>query len=65
MNRETLMRLRELAEYLRVSPWKLQRLVHDHKIPGMKIGGVYRFDRDQIDSWVADGGTLARNKLPF
>ncbi|HJU12345.1 MAG TPA: helix-turn-helix domain-containing protein [Candidatus Binataceae bacterium] len=59
------MRLREVAEYLRVSHWKVQRLVHDGKIPGMKIGGAYRFDRRQIDSWVANGGTLARNKLPF
>ena len=41
-----------MADYLNVKERTLYRLVRDGNIPGFKIGGAKRFDRNDVDLWI-------------
>ena len=41
--------IREVAEYLKLNEKTAYRLVADGKIPGFKVGGSWRFRRDEIE----------------
>ena len=45
----------ELAKYLEVEVGIISEWVNSGKIPGMKEGDTWRFDRTRIDEWVAEG----------
>ena len=45
----------ELAKYLEVEVGVISDWVNSGKIPGMKEGEHWRFDRNRIDEWVAEG----------
>jgi len=40
------MTVAEVAQYLKVHPTTLYKLVRRHQIPAFKIGSDYRFDKD-------------------
>jgi excisionase family DNA binding protein len=42
----------ELAGYLKLKKQTLYNWLHQRKISGIKVGGVWRFDRREIDSWI-------------
>ena len=44
----------ELAEYLHIHPSTLCRMLRKREIPGFKIGSDYRFNRNEIEKWIAD-----------
>jgi len=41
----------EVAEYLRVHPTTIYRLLRLKKLPGFRIGSDWRFNIDEIDHW--------------
>ncbi len=41
----------ELAEYLRVHPTTIYRLLKAGKIPGFRLGAEWRFSIEVIDRW--------------
>ncbi|MFA5142859.1 MAG: polymer-forming cytoskeletal protein [Candidatus Omnitrophota bacterium] len=45
----------ELAKYLEVEVGVISDWVNSGRIPGMKEGDTWRFDRSRIDAWVAEG----------
>ena len=45
------MTLPEVAEYLRVHPSTVYRLLKKRLIPAYKIGSDWRFNRDSIEAW--------------
>jgi excisionase family DNA binding protein len=49
-----LLRVREAAEYVSVSPWKLRRLVQDGLLPIVqdRDGGAWRVDVRDLDSFI-------------
>ncbi len=47
-----LMTLPELAQYLRFTRKTIYGLLKQGKIPAIKIGRKWRFDKDVIDSWL-------------
>lgn len=47
-----LMDLDELADYLRLQKQTIYNWLHQGKISGIKVGGVWRFDRKEIDAWL-------------
>ena len=53
MATDQLMDIRELAAYLRLERQTLYNWLHQKKISGIKVGGVWRFDRRAIDRWLA------------
>jgi excisionase family DNA binding protein len=46
------MDLEELADYLRLQKQTIYNWLHQGKITGIKVGGVWRFDRKEIDEWL-------------
>ncbi len=47
-----LMDVGELARYLKLKKQTIYNWLSDNKITGMKIGGVWRFDKKEIDRWL-------------
>jgi len=44
---------RELIEYLRLgSQSALYRLIAQHQLPSCRRGGMYLFDREEVDAWL-------------
>lgn len=44
--------INELADYLKLKRQTIYNWLHQRKISGIKVGGVWRFDRRDIDSWL-------------
>ncbi len=44
----------EVAKVLRLHPFTVTRLAREGKLPAFKVGGVWRFRRDQFENWVAE-----------
>jgi len=49
---KTIMNVREVAEYLRISKAKVYRLANQGGIPVMRIGKAWRFRKDLLDQWI-------------
>ena len=43
---------REVTEYLKPAEMTAYRHAADGKIPGLKLGGAWRFRRGEIDKWI-------------
>ena len=63
----------ELADYLKLKPVTLYKLLRQGKVPGFKVGGTWRFRKSTIDDWIAqseqpvtmDGGAAEPAPAPF
>jgi excisionase family DNA binding protein len=49
------MKTKELAEYLKLHHITICKLAKEGKIPSIRVGRVWRFDKEQIDEWIARG----------
>lgn len=49
--RPTILTLNNVAEYLRVHPSTIYRLLKKKQLPAFKLGHDWRFNRDSIDRW--------------
>ena len=56
-----IMTIKEVAEYLKLNEKTTYRLTSEGKIPAFKVGGSWRFRRDEIENWTRqtynEGGT--------
>ncbi len=50
----------ELANYLKLRKQTIYNWLHERKISGMKVGGVWRFDRREIDKWLRSRRTISK-----
>ena len=41
--------IREVAEYLKINEKTAYRLTAEGKLPGFKVGGAWRFRKDEIE----------------
>ncbi|MBA4391997.1 MAG: DNA-binding protein [Desulfobacca sp.] len=44
----TIMKAKEIGEYLKLTPSTIYNLASDGVLPGFKIGRSWRFDREEI-----------------
>ena len=51
-NAAQLMDVRGVASYLKLDRQTIYNWLHQQKISGIKVGGVWRFDRRMIDAWL-------------
>ncbi len=58
----TAMTVQEVAEYLNVDPKTVYRLVNRGELPGFKVGGSWRFQKDDLDDWIAKQKQAAASK---
>ena len=42
----------DLAKILNLHPFTVTRLAREGKIPAFKVGGVWRFRKDQFEQWI-------------
>ena len=42
----------ELAQYLKLQKQTIYNWLSQRKISGIKLGGVWRFDKREIDKWL-------------
>lgn len=49
--------IRELAGFLKVAERTIYRLAAAKRIPAFKVGGTWRFSRNDIDSWIQHQST--------
>ncbi|MDD5409569.1 MAG: helix-turn-helix domain-containing protein [Candidatus Omnitrophica bacterium] len=42
----------ELADYLKLKKQTIYNWLSQGKISGIKVGGVWRFDRKDVDNWL-------------
>lgn len=63
-----IMRLDELAVYLKVSKSTLYKLVQQGELPGQKVGKQWRFHKSAVDDWLRQNPDQAirqkRGKTP-
>jgi excisionase family DNA binding protein len=52
------MTLEEVANYLRVHPSTIYRLVKRGKLPAFKVGSDWRFNLESIDHWRSQAESL-------
>ena len=50
-----IMTTKELAEYLKLHEITVCKYAAEGKIPAIRIGRVWRFDKDAIDRWIGEG----------
>jgi excisionase family DNA binding protein len=48
----TIMNVRELAMYLRLSEAKVYRMANSGGVPAFRVGKSWRFKKDMIDDWI-------------
>lgn len=42
----------EVSKILKLHPFTVTRLAREKKIPGFKVGGVWRFQKDKFERWI-------------
>jgi excisionase family DNA binding protein len=53
--------VQELTEYIHMSESYVYKMVSKQSIPHIKLGTRTLFERNQIDNWVINGGTMVDN----
>ena len=51
---EEILTVKELAKYLKMDEHTVYRLARKGVLPGVKIGGEWRFKKDLIDKWIEE-----------
>lgn len=50
-----IMTTKEIAEYLRLHQITICKYAAEGEIPAIRVGRVWRFDKDAIDKWIGEG----------
>jgi excisionase family DNA binding protein len=57
---KNLLDIEDLAKYLKLQKQTLYNWLNQRKISGIKIGGVWRFDKQEIDKWLKSQSRKAK-----
>ncbi|MCW5602820.1 helix-turn-helix domain-containing protein [Nitrosomonas sp.] len=49
---DQILTLKEVAVYLKLAEKTAYKLAAEGKLPGFKVGGSWRFKREDIESWI-------------
>ncbi len=49
---DQILTLKEVASYLKLAEKTAYRLAGEGKLPGFKIGGSWRFKREDLETWI-------------
>jgi excisionase family DNA binding protein len=50
-----IMTTKEIAEYLRLHQITVCKYAAEGEIPAIRVGRVWRFDKEAIDKWIGEG----------
>lgn len=51
---DDILTLKEVAKYLKLAEKTAYRLAADRRLPGFKVGGSWRFKKDDIEVWITE-----------
>lgn len=51
---DEILTLKEVAEYLKLAEKTAYRLAAEGKLPGFKVGGSWRFKREDVARWIEE-----------
>lgn len=51
---DQILTLKELAGYLKLAEKTAYRLASEGKLPGFKVGGSWRFKREDLEAWIEE-----------
>ncbi|EHK2870874.1 methylation-associated defense system helix-turn-helix domain-containing protein MAD1 [Vibrio alginolyticus] len=51
---EQILTLKEVAAYLKLAEKTAYRLASEGKLPGFKVGGSWRFKREDLEAWIEE-----------
>ncbi|MEP9410169.1 MAG: helix-turn-helix domain-containing protein [Candidatus Brocadia sp.] len=54
MQNPNIMTIKQVAEYLKISPRTVYKLVKKGAIPSFKIMNMWRFEQSKIDRWIEE-----------
>lgn len=54
---DEILTLKEVAEYLKLAEKTAYRLAAEGKLPGFKVGGSWRFKKEDIQTWIEKSKT--------
>ncbi|MFA6217213.1 MAG: helix-turn-helix domain-containing protein [Candidatus Omnitrophota bacterium] len=54
------MNIDELADYLRLQKQTIYNWLSQGKLSGIKVGGVWRFNRRDVDTWLRSRRTTSK-----
>jgi excisionase family DNA binding protein len=57
---DSVLTVQDVAQYLKLNPSTVYRLLKEKQLPAFKIGSEWRFNRESIDRWRADAEQKAR-----
>lgn len=49
---DEILTLKEVAQYLKLAEKTAYRLAAEGKLPGFKVGGSWRFKREDVQKWI-------------
>ena len=49
---DQILTLKEVADYLKLTEKTAYRLAAEGKLPGFKVGGAWRFQREDLEAWI-------------
>ena len=61
MEEKKFLDVQELTDYIHMSESYVYKMVSKKSIPHIKLGTRTLFERNQIDNWVINGGTMDDN----
>lgn len=59
---DEILTLKEVADYLKLAEKTAYRLAAEGKLPGFKVGGSWRFKREDIERWITQKKSEAGSK---
>ena len=51
---DEILTLKEVAKYLKLAEKTAYRLAAEGKLPGFKVGGSWRFKKEDIEVWITE-----------
>lgn len=54
MQNPNILTIKQVAEYLKISPRTVYKLVKEGTIPSFKIMNMWRFEQSKIDQWIQE-----------
>jgi excisionase family DNA binding protein len=54
MNEQTLMDIKQVATYLQINEATAYSWAQSGRLPGIKIGRIWRFRREDLEAWLDD-----------
>jgi excisionase family DNA binding protein len=56
--------IHEICEHLGVSSDTVYKWIDKHGMPAHRMGRLWKFKKDQVDSWVETGGAADKSDKP-